>query len=129
MALAKPTIEDIGWNTPHWPERRLPASAMRTVYGPLADELTIRFGGEPRRDIVTMYIATPDIEYAGVLVRWDTGEVVGVQVDYLADYAVGLHPAWQPALEADPPLKTVMTIVSDIKQLYLQLGTESSDSV
>src|SRR5690349_1837045 len=101
MALTDSIAENPTWSRPSWPERLPSGDTPRAGYGPAADELTIRFTGEPRRDLVTLYLATPDIEYAAVIVRWDTGEVVGVQVDYLADYAVQLHPRWMAAMDLE----------------------------
>jgi hypothetical protein len=74
-----------------------------------------------------LYVATPDIEYAAVIVRWDTGEVVGVQVDYLLDYAVRLHPRWSVAMEPEPTFPQIYSIVAEIKQIYETYGTNFDD--
>jgi hypothetical protein len=100
---------------------------MRAVYGPEADELTIRFPNTPDRDIIVVYIDVPEVDYAALMVHEFTGEVVGVQVDYLADFAVSQHPTWQAALVPTPPPVAVGQIVASIKELHDRFGTESHD--
>lgn len=129
MALKRIGREKSDWNSPTWPERLPLATAMRTAYNPLADELTIRFGDEPRKGAIvyTDYVATPETWYAGVLVRWETGEIIGIQVDYLTDYAVGLHPRWQAVMSPSPEPEVIANIVTDIKELFDRYGVGGFD--
>jgi hypothetical protein len=101
---------------------------MRAVYGPEADELTIRFPDTPNRDIVVVFLATPEVEYAAMMVHEPTGEVIGVQVDYLADYAQSLHPEWHAATNTHVPPTVARRIVADIKQLFDRYGTDLAES-
>jgi hypothetical protein len=103
------------------------AEAMRGSYGSAADELTIRFPDMPARDVIVAWIATPDVEYSGLMVSEHTGHVVGVQVDYLADYATQRHPSWQPAIKSRPNPAIAARIVGDVRDLFDRYGTESSE--
>ncbi|MGH2613916.1 MAG: hypothetical protein ACRDJC_01650 [Thermomicrobiales bacterium] len=127
MALSNPQITNQPWRTPVWPEKLPAAEFLRARYGPDADELTIRFPETAKRDIVVVWLATPKVEYAALMVHEHTGEVVGVQVDYLADYARMQHVAWQAAATSNPPLAVASRIVTDIKQLFDRYGIEPSD--
>jgi hypothetical protein len=127
MALSNAQIARQPWRSPHWPEKLPNAWTMRAMYGPEADELTIRFPETPNRDIVIVWLATPSIEYAGLMVHEQTGAVVGVQVDYLAGYAVSLHPTWRAIAEPEPSPDAINTIVRDIKTLFGQYGVEGDE--
>jgi len=128
MAIIGSVVEHPIWSKPSWPERLPAGDTLRAAYGRAADELTIRFAGEPRRDLVTLYVATPDIEYAAMIVRWDSGEVVGIQIDYLSDYAVRLHPQWLAAMAPEPKPEQLRSIVTEIKELYETYGTNFDNS-
>jgi hypothetical protein len=115
------------WIAPRWPERLPPASTIKTAYNAPADEVTIHFQDESWPDTVvpTAYVVTPGIWYAGVLVRWDSGEIIGVQVDYVRDYALGRHPTWEAIIAEHPPASVVETVVMDIKALFDRYGVET----
>lgn len=127
MALVKTQPTDQPWKTPTWPAKLPPAETMRAVYGPEADELTIHFPDAQTRDIVVVWVATPEVEYTGLMVYEHTGEVVGVQVDYLADYAALRHPAWRSAIEPRPKPAVTARIVTDIRELFERYGTDPGD--
>lgn len=115
------------WIKPVWPERLPSASMMMTAYNVPADEVTIHFQDEawPGTVVPTEYVVTPGIWYAGVLVRWDSGEIIGVQVDYVTDYALERHPTWEAIVAENPPASVVENVVMDIKELFDQYGVET----
>jgi hypothetical protein len=127
MALTKARYSDKAWRTPTWPEKLPLANTLRAVYGFEADELTIRFPDTPKRDIVVVYIATPETNYAALMVYQPTGEVIGVQTDYLENFAQFEHPAWQAALTERPSPEVASRIVRDIKDLFDRYGIETGD--
>ena len=128
MAVTQSIIEREAWNSPAWPARLPPAETLTVIYGELADELVIRFPSAPDRDIVIVHIDTPDIDYVGMLVRMDTGEVVGVHVNYLAIFAAAQHPTWESMTDRDPDPAAALQIVEDIRNLFERYGLESDDS-
>ena len=130
MAMKNSETVAQAWKYPVWPEALPAAESMRAVYGPEADELTIRFPDTPNRDIVVVFLDIPRVEYAGLMIHEYTGDVVGVQVDYLAHYASAQHPFWRKATEPHPPSAVARCIVSDIKELYDRygIGADAPDS-
>lgn len=121
--------QHVVWTTPVWPDELPTADAMRSAFNAPADELTISFGDDSWTGtlVPTEYVATPGVWYAGMLVRWDTGEVVGVQVDFVTDHALELHPAWRGVTTANPPSTIVRQVVNDIKLLFDRYGVASPD--
>ena len=124
MALKSSRFPDHVWQSPHWSDPLPDPHGLQAVYGLEADELTIRFPDTPDRDIVVLFIATPDVEYAALMVHESTGEVVGVQVDYLKDYAQRHHPAWRAATALHPSSSVAARIVRDIKDLFNRYGID-----
>jgi hypothetical protein len=122
MAVTRSVLEKEAWNAPAWPNRLPPADTLTVLYGENADELVIRFPSAPARDIVVVFIDTPDIDYAGMLVRMDTGDVVGVYVNYLAIYAVSQHPTWHSMTNRCPNPADAHLVVADIKELFERYG-------
>jgi hypothetical protein len=128
MALTTIQPERLPWMSPRWPAVLPAAESLRAVYGADADELTIRFPNTPERDIVVVWLATPRIEYAGLMVHEHSGAVVGVQVDYLEGYTQAVHPTWLAA-GSEPAPKVASAIVDDVKQLHERFGLlRDSDS-
>lgn len=128
MALTRIQSEQSRWMTPRWPGALPPAETLQAVYGADADELTLRFLNTPNRDIVVLWLATPKIEYAGLMVDEHSGDVVGVLIDYLAGDTHLRHPAWRAAAEPDLPPETAASIVKDVQALYDRYGLLSDTS-
>lgn len=122
MALTKVQPERPPWMSPRWPSALPDGKSLRAVYGADADELTIRFPNTPNRDIVVLWLATPHIEYAGLMVHEHSGAVVGVQIDYLAGYTQDLHPAWIAAAGPVLPPNVASAIVAEVKQIHERFG-------
>jgi hypothetical protein len=127
MAMKEPTKTETALENPHWPAT-LPDSGMRVAYGKIPDELVVRFSPERYHDMVVVApIATPDLDYAGMLVADDTSEVLGIHVYPLAAFAVKRHPSWRALMEAEPSAEAVLQIVKDIRALYERYGLDPDD--
>ena len=75
-----------------------------------------------------VWLATPRIEYAGLMVHDHSAAVVGVQVDYLEGYTQAVHPTGLAA-GSEPAPKVASAIVDDVKQLHERFGLlRDSDS-
>ena len=84
MAMKKIETTQPGWLIPVWPVQLPDPAAMRVIYGAFADELVIRFPQGRHDETVVVPVATPDKDYAGMLVEDSSGAVIGVHVMPLA---------------------------------------------
>ena len=122
MALTKLQPDRPRRMSPRWPDTLPAAETLHAAYGAEADELTIRFPNMPNRDIVVLWLETPPIEYAGLMVHEQTGMVVGVQIDYLTGYTQDIHPSWRAANEPNPHPAISASIVQDVRTLFDRYG-------
>lgn len=122
MAIRQHSMHDPAWASPVWPDQLPNAEVMKVVYGPLADELVIRFYGNRHFDTVVVPITTPDVDYVGVLSDFATGAVVGIHVYPLLAFAIERHPFWKPLAQVDPPPDSVALVVEDIRKLFDRYG-------
>jgi hypothetical protein len=122
MAMKKPAAAASALDDPVWPDT-IPDTGLCVRYGVLADELVVRFSDRRYHDVVVVVpIATPDHDYAGLLVAADSGAVLGVHVYPLATFAVKRHPGWRPLREQEPPPAVVGSLIKDIRALYDRYG-------
>lgn len=121
------------WATPVWPSEPPDPARVRVAYGPIADELVVRFAATAGRPAVVVAIETPDRDYAFVLADAQTGAVVGVQVDNLRAVVGGqvddlravvgrLHPDWTRLAEPAPSVTAVAAFLADVRGLLARHG-------
>ena len=122
MAMNQHAVRDPVWASPAWPDRLPDPSDMKVVYGPIADELVIRFHRDRHVDTLVVPITTPAIDYAGVLTSFSSGAVVGIHVYPLLAFAIQRHPLWSPLAEQNPPPGSIVRIVEEIKELFDRYG-------
>jgi hypothetical protein len=127
MAIRRSTAPPPAWAAPAWPDPLPAASSMRAIYGAYADELVVRFPSELHHETIVVPIATPDVEYAGLLVAMSSGDVIGVHVYPLAAYGVKQHPEWERVTAEKPEPDSVAELVEDIRGLFDQYGIEPDD--
>jgi hypothetical protein len=101
---------------------------MKVVFGAFADELVIRFADSTYPDTVVVPVATPNRDYASLLVADETGDVIGVHVMPLLVYAAKRHPAWIEVAGPFPAPDAAQRIVEDIKLLFDRYGVVPDDS-
>ena len=129
MAMKKTATAENPWDNPIWPEQLPDAKAMRVAFGAFADELVVRFADRRHHAMVIVVpVATPEYDYAGMLVAEDSGAVLGVHVYPLVAYAVEIHPAWQQLAEPDPEPAAVLRVVEDIRALFDRHGIDPDES-
>ncbi len=112
---------------PSWPDAPFDPSRAYLHYHEPADELVLYFGDRPVASYVE-WIDAPGLPDAAVLIGEDergeeTGEVVGVQVDFLVGRAAKARPAWRVLAEPFPPHAAVAALVADVADLFEQYWT------
>ncbi len=112
---------------PKWPDDPFDPTRACLFYSDLADELVLYFGDRPLPSYVD-WIDAPGSSDAAVLIGEDengedTGEVVGIQVDFLVDRASKMWPAWRVLAEPSPPPEAVARLVAVVADLFERYWT------
>lgn len=83
----------------------------------------IRFANAAGKVGIVEPLVTPEDSYTNVLADADTGEVIGVQIDYLRDAGVSHFPHWATvATEDEPPPAAVDRLAADVHDLFTRSG-------
>lgn len=123
MAMTHPAAGGSKWRFPTWPDEPDSFRVAYVGYDEWADELVVRFANAAGKVGIVEPLVTPEDSYANVMADADTGEVIGVQIDYLRDGALRQFPHWEPvATEGEPPPAAVDRLVADVHDLFTRYG-------